>query len=133
MLRDRIIGLLHEEDSLIEIVRLIGDDVLPDDQKLIIEIGKVIRNGFLEQKAFHKDDTFVPLSKQKLMMNTIIHLYDKAHALVAAAVPISDILKSGLFDKLSKMKYDIPNDKPELFEQYNIEIDEKLSAFGIGQ
>lgn len=133
VLRDRIIGLLHEEDSLIEIVRLIGADVLPDDQKLIIEIGKVIRNGFLAQNAFHKDDTFVPLSKQKLMMNTIIHLYDKAHALVAAAVPISDILKSGLFDKLSKMKYDIPNDKPELFEQYNIEIDEKLSAFGIGQ
>ena len=49
-----------------EIVKLIGADVLPDDQKLIIEIARVIRVGFLQQNAFHKDDTFVPLEKQKL-------------------------------------------------------------------
>ena len=47
-----------------EIVKLIGADVLPDDQKLVLEIAKVIRVGFLQQNAFHKDDTSVPLTKQ---------------------------------------------------------------------
>ena len=66
--RARISAILHEESKLMEIVKLIGSDVLPDDQKLVIEIARVIRVGFLQQNAFHKDDTFVPLEKQKLMM-----------------------------------------------------------------
>lgn len=57
--RNEICSLLAEETSLMEIVKLIGSDVLPDDQKLIIEIARVIRVGFLQQNAFHKDDTFV--------------------------------------------------------------------------
>ena len=48
-----------------EIVKLIGSDVLPDDQKLVIETARVIRVGFLQQNAFHADDTYVPLEKQK--------------------------------------------------------------------
>ena len=48
-----------------EIVKLIGSDVLPDDQKLVIETARVIRVGFLQQNAFHQDDTFVPMEKQK--------------------------------------------------------------------
>ena len=59
--RAKINAILHEESKLMEIVKLIGSDVLPDDQKLVIEIAKVIRVGFLQQNAFHKDDTFVPL------------------------------------------------------------------------
>ena len=110
-----------------EIVKLIGSDVLPDDQKLIIETARVIRVGFLQQNAFHADDTFVPLEKQMLMMKVILHLYKKAKQLVAASVPISVILASGLFDKLVKMKYDIPNNKPEMFDDYMKEIDETLS------
>ena len=92
-----------------EIVKLIGSDVLPDDQKLVIETARVIRVGFLQQNAFHADDTFVPLEKQKRMMEMILYLYHKATQLIAAAVPISSILETGLFDKLVKMKYDILN------------------------
>lgn len=58
-----------------EIVKLIGGDVLPDDQKLILEIAKVIRLGFLQQNAFHKDDTCVSLEKQFKMMDVILYLY----------------------------------------------------------
>ena len=125
--RRRISHILQEESQLMEIVKLIGSDVLPDDQKLIIETARVIRVGFLQQNAFHADDTFVPLEKQMLMMKVILHLYKKAKQLVAASVPISGILASGLFDKLVKMKYDIPNNKPEMFDDYMKEIDETLS------
>lgn len=126
--RKQINLLLQNESKLMEIVKLIGSDVLPDDQKLVIETARVIRVGFLQQNAFHPEDTYVPLEKQKLMMKVILYLYHKAKQLVAANVPISGILKTGLFDKLAKMKYDIPNDKPEMFDDYMREIDRALSA-----
>lgn len=124
--RKKIKAILQEESKLMEIVKLIGSDVLPDDQKLIIEIARVIRVGFLQQNAFHKDDTYVPLKKQKLMMKTILYLYKKSKHLISAAIPVSKIAEAGLFDKLTKMKYDIPNDKLEMFTDYEIEIDKAL-------
>ena len=126
-LRQEISRLLQEENQLMEIVKLIGSDVLPDDQKLIIETARVIRVGFLQQNAFHAEDTYVPLEKQRLMMKTILHLYQQAQRLVAAAIPISGILRSGIFDKMIKMKYDIPNDKLDLFDAYIEEIDRTMA------
>ena len=126
--RNRISALLQEESSLMEIVKLIGSDVLPDDQKLVIETARVIRVGFLQQNAFHAEDTYVPLEKQKLMMKVILHLHEKAKDVVAAEIPISKIIHLGLFDKLIKMKYDIPNNRLDLFDGYITEIDEKLGS-----
>ena len=127
--RNRISALLQEESSLMEIVKLIGSDVLPDDQKLVIETARVIRVGFLQQNAFHADDTYVPLEKQKLMMKTILHLHAKAKDIVAQNIPLSKILNLGLFDKLTKMKYDIPNSKPEMFDDYIKELTKSLLQF----
>ena len=126
--RNRISALLQEESSLMEIVKLIGSDVLPDDQKLVIETARAIRVGFLQQNAFHAEDTYVPLEKQKLMMKVILHLHEKAKEVVSMGIPISKIIELGLFDKLNKMKYDIPNNRLEMFDDYISEIDEKLGA-----
>lgn len=125
--RQEISTILVEENNLMEIVKLIGADVLPDDQKLIIEIAKVIRVGFLQQNAFHKDDTFVPMSKQLLMMKTILELYHKSLDAISRGVLITKILSYNMFDKLVKMKYDIPNDKPEMFDEYIKEIDDNFA------
>ena len=124
--RNEMSSILYEEDRLLEIVKLIGADVLPDDQKLVIETARVIRVGFLQQNAFHKDDTFVSLKKQKLMMSTILHLHARAKQLVANSIPISRIIEQGLFNKLTKMKYDVPNDRLDMFDEYNREIDETI-------
>ena len=121
--RSQIAQLLQEESSLMEIVKLIGADVLPDDQKLVIEIARVIRVGFLQQNAYHKDDTYVPLSKQLGMMKVMLYLYQSSRALVAAQVPLSTILATGLFDKAARIKYDVPNDQPELLDAYTADID----------
>ncbi|MDR0405097.1 MAG: V-type ATP synthase subunit A [Oscillospiraceae bacterium] len=126
--RKKISAILHEEDKLMEIVKLVGSDVLPDDQKLVIEIAKVIRVGFLQQNAFHAEDTYVPLDKQKQMMRIILYLNQKAKHLVSSSVPISKLVKLGVFEKLTKMKYDIPNNKPEIFDDYIKEIDEKFET-----
>ena len=62
------------------------------------------------------------------MMKTILHLHKKAKHLITAAIPISRVLELGLFDKLTKMKYDIPNDKPEMFDAYLKEIDQAIDS-----
>ena len=126
--REEITTILLEESRLMEIVKLIGSDVLPDDQKLTIETARVIRLGFLQQNAFHKDDTYVSLEKQYKMMRIILHLHHAAQRVISAQVPISKIIKLGLFDKLIKMKYDIPNDRLDMFDEYSKEIDEKVAS-----
>ncbi len=125
--RQQISNLLSQEAQLMEIVKLIGSDVLPDHQKLIIEIANVIRVGFLQQNAFHQDDTFVSMEKQLKMMQVILYLYEQAQRYIAKQIPISLINETGLFDKLIKIKYDVPNDKLDLFDSYYKAIDDALS------
>ncbi len=80
-----------------EIVKLIGSDVLPDDQKLTLKIARVIRLGFLQQNAFHAEDTCVSLEKQYKMMEVILYLYKRnPKALVDDQMPVS-VLKRTIF------------------------------------
>jgi len=130
--RERIANLLLQENNLMQIVKLIGSDVLPDDQKLTIEIARVIRVGFLQQNAFHAVDTYVPLEKQLKMMETILYLYDKCAALVAKQVPVSRLLATGLFDELVQMKYTVPNDDLSKLDELQKAIDTKLAAVAQG-
>ena len=123
-IRQRISSILSKENELMEIVKLMGSDVLPDDQKILIETARVIRVGFLQQNAFHKDDTYVDLDKQYRMMKIILLLFDKANEAVSRGVDVAVIKATGWFEKLIKMKYDIPNDKPQMFDEYS----EQLSA-----
>ena len=126
--REELCAILSEENNLMEIVKLIGADVLPDDQKLIIEIARVIRVGFLQQNAFHKDDTFVPVEKQFKMMNVILYFYHRCQEVVARQIPISKLTATGIFDRLVKMKYDIPNSDLSAFEDIVKDIDTKING-----
>lgn len=121
--RNKILAILNQESSLQEIVKLIGSDVLPDDQKLILEIARVIRLGFLQQNAFHKDDTCVPLEKQLKMMETILYLYEKCKALIDMSMPVSILKSEDIFERIIAIKYDVPNDKLSMFSDYKIAID----------
>lgn len=116
--RQELSNILVEETNLMEIVKLMGADILPDDQKILIETARAVRVGFLQQNAYHPDDTFVPLKKQYRMMKAILSLYSLAKEAVASGISVSDITATGWFEKLIKMKYDIPNDKPEIFDDY---------------
>ncbi len=122
--RNELILLLNQESSLMEIVKLIGSDVLPDDQKLVLEIARVIRLGFLQQNAFHKDDTCVPLTKQFKMMEIILYLYQKSRSLIAMGMPMSVLKEEPVFERIIAIKYDVPNDRPELFDRYKEQVDD---------
>ena len=120
--RQKINNILVEENNLMEIVKLIGSDVLPDDQKLTIEIARVIRLGFLQQNAYHKDDTYVPLEKQFKMMETILLLQKESKNAISKNIAISTIAETGLFEKVIRIKYNISNDNLSAFDELNSEI-----------
>ena len=121
--RHQLMAILNQESSLMEIVKLIGSDVLPDDQKLTLEIARVIRLGFLQQNAFHAEDTCVPMSKQFNMMEIILYLYEKCRSLVNQGMPVSVLKEDNIFERVIAIKYDVPNNKTEMFDQYKADID----------
>lgn len=121
--RNQLMAILNQESSLMEIVKLIGSDVLPDDQKLTLEIARVIRLGFLQQNAFHPEDTCVPMEKQFRMMEIILYLYEKSRALINRGMPISVLKEDNIFERIISIKYDVPNNELNRFDQYREEID----------
>ena len=127
-LREELCAVLMEENKLMEIVKLIGADVLPDDQKLVIEVAHVIRAGFLQQEYFGKNDAFVPLKKQFAMMKVILQYYHKMRDAVALQIPMSALLKLGFSEKLIAMKHDVLVDDLSLIDSYAAEIDAKIGT-----
>lgn len=122
-LRGEMLSLLHEENKLLDIVQLVGEDVLPDDQRLILEIAKVLRIGFLQQNAFHEQDTFVPLPKQFLMLELIKLLYQRGRQAIMMGIPIGLVRNDDLYSSVIKMKYTIPNDDLRGMGRLTKEID----------
>lgn len=127
--RQRILNILSDESSLMEIVKLVGSDVLPDDQKLIMETAKAIRLGFLQQNAFHDDDTYVPLTKQLKMMQIILYLHDRYSSIIKSGIALSEFINLGLFDLMAGMKYQIPNEDKYAFDSLYSTINNKLDDF----
>ena len=121
--RKRMIAILQEEASLMEIVKLIGSDVLPDTQKATLEVARVIRLGFLQQNAFHKEDTFVPMEKQNLMMDLILQLDTRMRELTEAGGVVSAVLKTDITNDIIKVKYTIPNDDLSGFKEMSKKVD----------
>jgi len=123
-LRNRAMSLLKEEARLQDIVKLVGEDVLPDNQRLILEIARLIKIGFLQQNAFSEIDRYSTVEKQYWMLKVILHLYDRALPLIKKNLPVSKVRNEQLFSKIMKMKDSIPNDQLEEFNKLITEIDD---------
>ena len=70
----------------------------------------------------------MPLKKQFRMMETILYLYGKCRALISMGMPMSVLKEEKIFERIIAMKYDVPNDKPELFDAYKKQIDDFYQA-----
>ena len=128
-IRAEILKILNQESELMEIVKLIGADVLPDNQKLILEISRVIRLGFLQQNAYHDFDTYVPFKKQIKMIEIILYLYEKSKSLVDIGIPIRILIDSGIYDKVISIKYDVGNDNLKELDNYFVYIDDFYNKY----
>lgn len=121
--------LLSEDAKLNQIVQLVGEDVLPNDQRLVLEIAKVLKKGFLQQNAMHKIDSYVPLKKQFEMLKVINNLYDYSNSAVKEQIALIKIKNDDLFEEVIKMKYNIPNeDYIQYFEKLNLKIKQYYDA-----
>ena len=124
--RSEIIKLLNEENELQEIAKVVGQDVLSDSKKLVLEISKCIREGFLQQNANSDIDTYVPILKQYKMMKVIIDIYKFAKKLIEKGIPISEIKKTEFFSEYPKLKNNITNIEMGKFDELEENFIKKL-------
>lgn len=109
-LRKKMMEILLEESKLNDIVSLVGADVLPDEQRLVLEIARVLRVGYLQQNSFHAEDTYVPLNKQVRMLQVINTLYENGRDLLRLHAPLRIVRDDALYQKVTMMKYAVAND-----------------------
>ena len=126
--RLEIVKLLQEENELQEIAKVVGQDVLSDSKKLVLETCRAIRLGFLQQSAMNEIDTYVPINKQYQMMNSILKVYKMVLKLIERGVPISKIKELGIFEEYIKLKFNIKNDELNKFDEFDKKVIEKLKV-----
>lgn len=124
--RTKIVKILEKENELLEIARVVGQDVLSDDKKLLLEVASSIRIGFLQQNSFNDIDTSVTIEKQFKMMETIILIYDRALKLINKGIPISEIKKTGLLEEYNELKYNVRNDEIGKIDEFDVRIKNRL-------
>ncbi len=123
-LRNKMLKLLFEEDKLQEIVMLVGEDVLPDDQRLTLLAAKMVKVGFLQQNAFNEVDTYVPMEKQYEMLKIIDVFYEEGLKATEKNIPISEIMNADIYSEIINMKYNVPNDDLTILYELKEKIEE---------
>ena len=129
--RRRAIGLLQEESSLLEIVRLVGRDTLSDGDQLKLDITKSLREDFLQQNAFNDIDTYCSLNKQYKMLDTILKFYDAGLKALEKGAYLKEIEQSPVIDKIARMKY-IAEENISNIDSLQEEIAEEMKSLERG-
>jgi V/A-type H+-transporting ATPase subunit A len=127
-LRDKTMYLLQKEVELQEIVQLVGPDALPESEKVILEITRMIREDFLQQSAYHEIDSFCPLEKQYWMLKVILSFYDRASEAMNRGIALNKILKLPLKAEIGRMKELIDVNR---IQGYIAEIDKNIGALEV--
>ena len=108
--RRKSMDLLKQEQRLAEIVRLIGPDSLPDEQKLILLTAQIIKDGFLQQNSFDEIDCYCVPEKQVRLLQIMMEFHDRAHKCIELGATLMKITETGLKETLSRMKSTVKND-----------------------
>ncbi len=122
------LDLLKREQRLQEIVRLIGPDALPDDQRLILLTADIIKNGFLQQNSFDDVDMFCVPEKQVRLLELIMEFHERAMRCVKLGAPLIKITSLSIVERLSRLKSDVPNDKMGQLVDFEREMRDALDA-----
>ncbi|MEM4189715.1 MAG: V-type ATP synthase subunit A [Candidatus Caldarchaeum sp.] len=123
-LRLQAYRLLQREADLLEIVRLLGPEALPDEEKLILDVARMIREGFLQQSAYDEVDSYCPPVKQHKLLRLFVRFHHLAEEALRRGVPLKELRALPIIPKLIRAKYEVPNDKLELIDQLEKSMDE---------
>jgi V/A-type H+-transporting ATPase subunit A len=118
--------LLQQDYKLQRIIKLIGEDALPDSQRLILETARLLKTAFLQQNAFDNVDTYAVPKKQILMLKVIMHFYHRACEIIKTHIPIYRLLELPVLNEIHRMKENIPNDDTEPFNLITEQIDKQM-------
>jgi len=121
-LRNKAVALLQKESELQEIVKLVGPDALPSNERITLESAKIIREDFLQQSAFHDVDTYCPGKKQYEMLKLMLKYSDETKKAISDGVHIDDIISMKSRENIARLKT-IPNEE---FEKRFKKIEEDL-------
>jgi len=126
--RNEAMEILRHDDKLQQIVRLVGEDALPDEQKLVVDCAKLLKNAFLQQSAFDDMDMYCMPKKQIKMLILIMHFYHRASIIINQGVPIYKLRELLVVNEINRMKSKIDNKKIEEFDLLMSRIDEEMDA-----
>lgn len=124
-MRKRAMSLLAQEQSLQEVVRLVGRDALSDDDKLKLNVTKSIREDYLQQNAFHDVDTYCSLKKQNIMLDLILYNYDRSIEALSNGIDLSDIEKLPVHERITRAKF-VSEEEIEKLADIKDEIDQEI-------
>jgi V/A-type H+-transporting ATPase subunit A len=125
-MRNQAMEILSEESRLSQIVKLVGQDVLPTEQRLTLETARLLREGFLQQNAMDTVDAFSTVQKQIRMLDLILHFHQKAQRIIKRGAPISVIHNLPVVGELIRMKTQVPNEELDRLEEICNRIDEQM-------
>ncbi|MFA5552533.1 MAG: V-type ATP synthase subunit A, partial [Trueperaceae bacterium] len=115
-MRDRAIGLLQQESDLQEVVQLVGPDALQDQERLIIEIGRILRQDFLQQNGFDPVDASSSMPKAYGLLTMMLRFYEQAKSALDAGATVDEILKSPVIEKINRARYVAEDEFPQYRE-----------------
>jgi V/A-type H+-transporting ATPase subunit A len=125
-LRNQALAILQRESRLEQVVKLVGPDALPDDQRLILETARLLREGFLQQSALDDVDAYSTIGKQMRMLQIILHFHDRAARVVAKGCPIFVIRGLSVVNELIRMKTSVPNEQVKRIDEIQESLDEQM-------
>jgi V/A-type H+/Na+-transporting ATPase subunit A len=127
-LRERAVGILQRENELQEVVQLVGPDALQDQERLVIESGRMFRTNFLQQNGYDPVDASCSMQKAYGMLQMMLKLNDKAKEALDAGATVDDITKAPVIEKISRSRY-VPENE---FDKYKVDVIKELdSAFAV--
>jgi len=126
-MRNEAMSLLSEESRLSQIVKLVGPDALPDEQRLILETARLLREGFLQQSALDDIDAYSTIQKQIQMLGLILHFHHRGVRVVKRGATIAVIHKLPVVDTLIRMKMVVPNTDLSKLDEIRKQIDDQMT------
>ena len=131
-LRSEAMDVLHRESGLQQIVRLVGADALPDEERLILEAARLLREGYLQQSALDEVDTYATMDKQLRMLSLIMRFYRRAKKVIECHCPVFQIRQLPVISELLRMKYVVSNDQLSKLDEIEKLIDQQVGALERG-
>jgi V/A-type H+-transporting ATPase subunit A len=125
-LRRRAQQILQEYDRLQEIVKLVGPDVLPDSQRLVLMSAEILKAGFLQQDAFDDIDSYCAPRKQAVLLRAIITLHRRAADAISAGTPLMQVREMDMVQRLKRARFSIENDDEEAMDELLSELESEL-------